>query len=146
MQNIVLATDGSTYSDAAAQCLADRRLFKDGFSVHVVHCLPDLSGEVKSFISKKDIDAWHTEESAKVMQSVAAILRGAGVPFEEHSLVGFAPERIVDYAKSIKAEAIIMGAHGRGAFLEAIVGSVAGRVIAHAECPVVLVKVPSKTE
>lgn len=146
MQNIVLATDGSTYSDAAAQCVADRQLFKDSFTVHVVHCLPDLSGEVKSFISKKDIDAWHMEESAKVMRSVAEILRGAGVPFEEHCLVGFAPERIVDFARSIKADAIIMGTHGRGAFIDAIVGSVAGRVIAHAECPVVLVKALAKTK
>ena len=32
--------------------------------------------------------------------------------------------------------------HGRGVFVEALMGSVAGRVLAHAECPVVLVKAP----
>jgi nucleotide-binding universal stress UspA family protein len=35
-----------------------------------------------------------------------------------------------------------MGSHGRGVFVEALMGSVAGRVLAHAECPVVLVKAP----
>ncbi|WP_150326419.1 universal stress protein, partial [Enterobacter hormaechei] len=66
----------------------------------------------------------------------------AGVPFERHALVGFPPERIVHHAQSAGAAAIVMGSHGRGVFVEALMGSVAGRVLAHAECPVVLVKAP----
>lgn len=140
MQNIVLATDGSAYSDAAAQCVAGRKLFREEVCVHVVHCMPGVSGEVKSYINKQDIEAWHADENARVMKSVIDILQAGGVQTVWHGLVGFAPERIVAYAQSVNAEAIIMGTHGRGAFLDAIMGSVASRVIAHAPCPVVLVK------
>ncbi|QKS63612.1 universal stress protein [Cupriavidus gilardii] len=140
-RSIVLPTDGSANSDAAAWCAANPKLFKrDEIRVHVVHCVPDLSGEVKSFIGRAQIDRWHTTESANAMQSVVDILREAGVRTVTQGLVGFAPERIIAYAKSVGAEAIVMGSHGRGAFLDAIVGSVAGRVLAHAPCPVVLVK------
>ncbi|QYY33358.1 universal stress protein [Cupriavidus pinatubonensis] len=146
MQNIVLATDGSAYSDAAARCIAERKLFRDDICVHVVHCLPDVSGEVKAYINRQDIEAWHTDESSKVMKSAIDILQGANVQTLWHALVGFAPERIVAYATAVKAEAIVMGTHGRGAFLDAIVGSVASRVIAHAACPVVLVRALRRQE
>ncbi|SOY70938.1 universal stress protein [Cupriavidus taiwanensis] len=140
MQNIVLATDGSAYSDAAAQFVAGRKLLREDVCVHVVNCVPDVSGEVKSYIDKEDIEAWHAEENTRLMKSVIDILQAGGVQIVWHGLVGFAPERIVAYARSVHAGAIIMGTHGRGAFLDAIVGSVASRVIAHAPCPVILVK------
>lgn len=140
MQSIVLAVDGSAYSDAAAQCIAAGQLLRGPLQVHVVHCLPDVSGEVKHYISAADIQAWHSDESGRVMHSAADILRTAGVPFEQHALTGFAPERILAFARSVNAQAIVMGTHGRGAFLNAVVGSVAARVVADAPCPVVLVK------
>ncbi|WKZ85456.1 universal stress protein [Ralstonia pickettii] len=139
-KNIVLATDGSAYSDAAAHCIADRRLLTPDITVHVLHCTPDVSGEVEVFVGHADVAAWHKEQSAKAMASAIAILRAADVPFEAHGLVGFAPERIVQYSRSVHAEAIVMGAHGRGAFFDAVLGSVANRVVARAECPVLLVK------
>ncbi|MGC5887470.1 universal stress protein [Ralstonia pseudosolanacearum] len=141
-KNIVLATDGSADSDAAARCIADRNLLTQDVMVHVLHCTPNVSGEVEAFLGHADVAAWHREECDKAMASVVSILREAAVPFEAHGLVGFAPERIVQYSRSVQAEAIVMGSHGRGAFLDAVLGSVASRVVARAECPVVLVKVP----
>lgn len=43
-------------------------------------------------------------------------------------------------AKSVGADAIVMGTHGRGSFFDAVLGSVAGRVLALAPCPVIMVK------
>jgi nucleotide-binding universal stress UspA family protein len=142
LKNIVLATDGSAYSDAAALCIAGRTLLAQDAMVHVLHCTPDVSGEVKTFLGHADIAAWHQEESDKAMASVVAILLKADIPFEAHGLVGFAPERIIQYSHSVQAEAIVMGSHGRGAFFDAVLGSVASRVVARADCPVLLVKAP----
>lgn len=139
-QNIVLATDGSAYSDAAARCIASRQLLTQDITVHVLHCTPEVSGEVKTFLGKADLAAWHREESEKAMAPVVEILHNAGIPFEAHGLIGFAPERIVQYSRSVQAGAIVMGSHGRGAFVDAVLGSVANRVVARAECPVILVK------
>lgn len=139
MNNIVLATDGSTYSDAAARYLVDNPLLNRNFSVHVVHCEPEVTGEVRSFVNHDEIAAWHHEESEKAMRSVTTILREGNLVVECHELVGFAPERIVKYAESVKAIAIVMGSHHRGPFLNALIGSVSGRVLAHAHCPVLLI-------
>lgn len=140
MNKILLATDGSAYSDAAARYLVQSPLLTRDFVVHVVHCEPDVPGDIKTFIDRASLDAWHREQNDKAMKPVADILSEGGVAFERHGFTGFAPTLIVEYASSIGANLIVMGSHGRGGFLDAIVGSVARRVLAHAHCPVLLVK------
>ena len=75
MNTIILATDGSTHSDEAARYLVASPLLSRDFVVHVVHCEPQVSGDVESFIGKAEIEAWHHEESGKAMRSVIDILR-----------------------------------------------------------------------
>lgn len=139
MNNIVLATDGSASSDAAARYLVDNPLLNRDFKVHVVHCEPNVTGDIRAFVSHDDVAAWHRDESEKAMRSVNEILRAGNIPVESHGLVGFTAERIVEYSRSVGAIVIVMGSHHRGSFLNTIVGSVSSRVIAHAHCPVLLV-------
>ncbi|KAI3592470.1 Universal stress protein UspA [Cupriavidus sp. U2] len=146
MSTIVLATDGSAFSDAAARFLADDKLLQAGFTVHVIHVSPDVTGQVRAFVSKETIDAWHNEASDKAMTPVCAILEAAKIPFERHALHGYPPEKILSHAKAVNASAIVMGTHGRGSFFDAVLGSVAGRVLAQATCPVVMVKAEEKVK
>ena len=75
MNNIVLATDGSARSDAAARYLVESPLLNRDFTVHVVHCEPSVSGDVQTFVNHDDIEAWHREQNEKAMISVTNILR-----------------------------------------------------------------------
>ncbi|KAA6123761.1 universal stress protein [Cupriavidus cauae] len=144
MTHIVLATDGSAFSDAAARFIVEGKLLQGEVTVHVVHVAPEVTGQVRAFVSKDAIDDWHREESEKAMRSVCDILGAAQLRVEKHALSGFPPDRIVALAKSVNADAIVIGTHGRGSFFDAVLGSVAGRVVAHASCPVILVKAPDK--
>ena len=139
MSNIVLATDGSPFSDAAARSIVEGRLLKAGFTVHVVHVTPTSPARYAPSSARETIDEWHKEESERPCSRCATSSRPA-TSFEAHSLRGFAPERIVAHAGETKAEAIVMGTHGRGTFFDAVIGSVAGRVLAMAPCPVLLIK------
>ncbi|MER1939576.1 universal stress protein [Castellaniella sp. FW104-16D08] len=141
MSDIVLATDGSGYSLAAARFVT-QGLLTEGAKVHVLHVTPELPVHVRRFIDNDTIHDWYAEESAKVLDPTTQVLKEARVPFEPHSLVGFAPQQIVDYAQKIDARMIVMGAHGRGMLLDAVIGSVAGRVLSLSKCPVLLVKSP----
>jgi nucleotide-binding universal stress UspA family protein len=144
MTNIVLATDGSPFSDAAARAIVEGKFLQKGFTVHVVHVAPEVTGQVRAFVSKDTIDDWHREESEKAMKSVCDILTAGQIPVQTHALHGFPSDRIVEQARAINAEAIVMGTHGRGSFFDAVLGSVAGRVLSNAPCPVVLVKPPAR--
>lgn len=139
MSDIVLATDGSSYSLAAAKFIT-QGLLTEGAKVHVLHVSPVLPPRVTRFVDKSSIDGWYAEEAARVLDPTTQVLKDAGVPFESHALVGFAPQQIVEYAKKIDARMIVMGAHGRGMLMDAVIGSVAGRVLSLSACPVLLVK------
>ncbi len=59
-------------------------------------------------------------------------------PFERY---GPPAECIVEEARRISADYIVMGSHGHTALYEALVGSITGWVLKHAPCPVVVVPV-----
>lgn len=142
MSDIVLATDGSGYSLEAARFIAKGKLVPQGGKVHVLHVSTALPARVTRFVDKDSVDGWYAEEAAKVLDPTTEVLQEHGVPFQTHSLIGFAPQEIVNFAKQIDAHMIVMGAHGRGVLLDAVIGSVAGRVLSLSECPVLLVKSP----
>ncbi len=50
------------------------------------------------------------------------------------------PETIIDHSEDYHADLIILGARGMGGFEELLIGSVSGAVVAHARCPVMIVK------
>lgn len=50
------------------------------------------------------------------------------------------PEEIIKYAKTRRADLIVMGTRGRTGFKRALLGSVANAVITHAACPVMVVR------
>ncbi|MER1969097.1 universal stress protein [Castellaniella sp. GW247-6E4] len=145
MSDIVLATDGSSHSLDAARFIVQEGLLPADGKVHVLHVSTALPSRVTRFVDKESVDSWYAEEAAKVLDPTIEVLEAAGVPFEPWALVGFAPKEIVEHAKKIGARMIVMGAHGRGVLLDAVIGSVAGRVLSLAECPVLLVKSPPKT-
>ena len=51
---------------------------------------------------------------------------------------------ILDVAREIGADLIVMGTHGRSGFQHALLGSVAERVVHHSPCPVLVVPLPRK--
>ena len=51
-------------------------------------------------------------------------------------------KQIVNYAKEIGSDLIVMGTHGRGPMAHLLMGSVAERVVRLAGCPVLVVRHP----
>src|SRR5690606_1749355 len=141
-KDIVLATDGSAYSLQAARFIAQSRLLPDGGVVRVLHVAASLPARVSHCVDAATIRDWYKDESAKVLDPTAGILREAGVPYTAEFRIGFAPQEITQYADEVDAHMIVMGAHGRGVLLDAVIGSVAGRVLALTQGPRLLIQRP----
>ena len=69
-----------------------------------------------------------------LMERIPADLRGQQLIRE-----GKAEKEVVDAARTIKANLIIIGTHGRGPIGRFLLGSVAESVVRHASCPVLTV-------
>ncbi len=58
---------------------------------------------------------------------------------------GYAKEQILSLAKSWPADLVILGSHGRGGFMEFVLGSVSKATASHAPCSVLVVRSPANT-
>lgn len=65
---------------------------------------------------------------------------------ETEVMNGLPAEVIVDEAKRLKAELIVVGSHGRTGFTRFFLGSVSGAVVSHAPCNVMIIRVPKTAE
>jgi nucleotide-binding universal stress UspA family protein len=85
------------------------------------------------------LDAEKDAARAALDAAVDEVLGGEqGVEGERKLAEGDAGDVLV--AESADAELLVVGSHGRSGFKAAILGSVSRHVVAHASCPVVVVK------
>lgn len=81
-----------------------------------------------------------TEETRKaVVKQMRAMSEKAGGRVSVQVVQGSPPERICEYARREQVDLIIISTHGRSGLSHVLIGSVAERVVRHAECPVLVV-------
>ena len=95
---------------------------------------------VRRFVPKDQIDDYLRDLSEKQLKPVQKILNDADVLHTTVIGRGHVPEEIVLLAKKEKFDLIVMGTKGRGGLMDALVGSVAQRVVGAAKQPVLLIK------
>ncbi len=95
---------------------------------------------VKRFIPKDTVDDYLRELSEKELRAAQKILDQVEV---QHTMVikrGNVAQEIVALASKEKFDLIVLGAKGRSGFMDALVGSVAQKVVQAAKQPVLLIK------
>lgn len=140
--NILLAVDGSEYANRAVDALlVFAARLREAPKVHVIYVhLPIPIGFATKHVAREIVDAYYHEEGQTVVQPVAERLKQAGLDVQMHVRVGSPGETIAHAAKDLECDAVWMGTHGRGSVTQALLGSVAARVVALAHKPVTLVK------
>ena len=82
-------------------------------------------------------DVGPIEAAAQIeLDEIAARLRGRGTAVETRLVLGYPPQAILDEAKTLGADLIAMGTHGRSGMKRLVMGSTAERVLPEAPCPV----------
>ncbi len=62
------------------------------------------------------------------------------LPVEQRLIMGAPGPSILETAKDVDADMIVMGTHGRSGLMRVLLGSVAEYVLRHAPCPVLSIK------
>jgi nucleotide-binding universal stress UspA family protein len=109
--------------------------------VHVMTPVVPMLGD--GYVSPGVLDDLERRARAyaeREMARVASKSRKAGVRVRPLLLEGTPADRIVRAARARRADLIVMGTHGRGPVAKFFLGSVAGRVVATASCPVLTVR------
>ena len=150
---ILLATDGSEYSKAAVNSVAERP-WPEGSEVKIISAMevpfaPTTEAWVlpNSYYSELDRVAREQAEAA-VKDAVERIESGkaSGLEIITKIISGSAGEVILDEAERWDADLIVLGSHGYSGWQRFLLGSVSHAVATHAHCSVEIVRQKSHVE
>ena len=141
---ILLATDGSSAAESAAQ-LAAALADKTASELHVVYVevVPSFARHSAGTTMGMDPNLYEKikEEGRETLRKLSWQVKvSGGAVAKEHLRMGLPGEEIVGLAGEICAGLIVMGSRGRGGMKRALTGSVSDSVVRHAHCPVLLVR------
>lgn len=131
------SASGAAFRKAIEMAKADRA---ELMIVNVIAPIVPIAGD--GYLSPKmyeDLRASAVAWSQKQLQKLVAKAKQGHVRAKAFILEGPAPEQIIRFAKSKRADMVVMGTHGRSGFQKLLLGSVAGRVVSGARCPVMTV-------
>lgn len=138
---VLLAVDGSKFTKKALAFLATHEtLAGPDAELVVLNVQPAVSPRVKTMLGAATVRAWHQEEADKVLQPIERFLKRHGVQYRASWVAGSPAADIVRAAKREKVHMLVMGTHGHGLLGRALLGSVAQRVVADVDVPVLLVR------
>jgi nucleotide-binding universal stress UspA family protein len=147
--NILLATDGSDYADAALDFLLrfpfpaassvilltviDKRVFVDAESVELTQAQSDALHVVRNTVR---------EEAQALLDAAAHRIREHGWAATVQLRWGDVTEEIIAAAEESQVELVVVGSHGLSPGGRFRLGSVTNQVLMYAPCSVLIVKQP----
>ena len=139
-KTILLATDFSDGSNEALQrAIALARL--SGGTLEIVHVIePGVEDPFGGHIYGSD----HHSAVDRMLARLALDVETGGLACTVKALEGNAATEITKRARTIGADTIVVGTHGRTGLAHVLLGSIAERVVRHASCPVLTVPFSKK--
>ncbi|MCA9213026.1 MAG: universal stress protein [Planctomycetales bacterium] len=132
------------FSDQATSAFGEALKIADDttelFMINVVVPIRDFALEPGMVVDLGNDDVRMKQSLDKMTETFAS--RSPNIHFEVR--LGSPGHEITDYAKEIAADLIVMPSHGRSGLSRVLIGSVAERVIRHAECPVLILRQKSQ--
>jgi nucleotide-binding universal stress UspA family protein len=131
-EKILLAVDGSEHSVQAAAAASEIATMSGG-TVHVLHV--HEAGLVLPVETNTEAQGV-VDQTIKQLEAEGVNVSGQAVS----ARAGSVAPTIIDAARSFGSDLIVMGTRGLSDFSGLLVGSIAHKVIHHADCPVLVVR------
>lgn len=145
-KTIVVATDFSPTADLAFE-RACELAGKHGSQVVLVHAVAaqaiPYAGPMP-VLPPPDIREHLRAESSEKLEALAQRVRDVGCEASIKLLTGLPGPHIVEVARAVRADLIVLGTRGLSGFKHAVLGSTAERVVRRSECPVLTIHPESK--
>ncbi len=137
-RSLLVPYDGSKSSKTALTraCALSK---SDGSEVSVLYVIPRYE-EMMDFFKTESVNKSLYQEAEKIVAGAKTVAAGLGVHIKAVVQEGYASDKIVEIADTMKHDAIVVGTHGWRGVNKAIMGSTVERVIAQASCPILIAK------
>ena len=147
-----IAIDGSKYGRAAVRyVLKHLPLFGTQATFYLINVvsdyagavMPDMAGMALPALSEEEVLELQREEFNEAMDPLRPLFAKSAVKTKEICLVGNPGDEISAFARKRKLDIIGMGSHGYGRFKSAVMGSVATRIAASSNVPLLVIRTAS---
>ncbi len=149
-KRILVAVDGSEYSERASEISIDMAQ-KYSAELLVLHVIPRPAYAYMPLFpnvsppSQASFDEYYEYAKKAARTYVDRILAraktlGVNAREEVREAVMSTVQGITEYAQNEKVDLIVVGTRGLGGFRKLLIGSVSSGVVAHAHCPVLVVR------
>ncbi len=127
------------FSELSYQAIAPAREYVEKISsLKLIHVLPPFNQEYPMVMEDPGEDDKRKQTIQNFLRNKLSEMGYEGISIEVK--IGDPSNTIVDYAKEIEADLIIMPSHGRKGVSRLLLGSVAERVVRLSHCPVLILK------
>ena len=143
---VLIGVDGSTHSQAALDHVKGMPWPKGSTFVVLSASVPMIAYTVvdaSGLTWMQGVEEEMTGLAQTLATRVEKELRDAGLSVESRVVKGDPRDALVDIARSIQADLLVVGSHGRTGLAKIVLGSVAAHVVTHAPCSVLVVKMKS---
>ncbi|GLJ45725.1 hypothetical protein SUGI_0962270 [Cryptomeria japonica] len=151
VRQVLVAVDESDESIFALRWVLDNLILHqpNPHQVYILHVEPTLNlyPAPGYFITPEMMDSLkksREKTSMEILQRAQLVCDEKHVSSKTVSLVGDARDVICQAVDKLGAHMLVMGNHGYGALKRALLGSASDYCVHHANCPVLIVKKPSK--
>jgi len=147
--NILLPTDGSGFSFAAARACAKAAVKEENAVIRIISVIemlvPDEPFDTESDYYKAVVDASKAAAEEWVEQTRSVVLSALpdnGTRVETKTVSGKADRMIIKECETWPADLVVIASHGEGFWARTLLGSVTDSVVHHAPCSVLIVRQP----
>ncbi len=146
-RRILIPVDGSPNARLAVQRVGSL-LDAAQAEITLLYVAPLSRIDRSSYVSPEREAEWraaHQLEAERIFAEANAELARQGlISHRQLMVMGDPAEEILKLADQIRADLIVMGARGRSGIFRFLLGGVSRKVLDHAKCPVLLVRVPDE--
>lgn len=126
-------------NSTAALELARDLAIANGASLYLLHVAQIPIADMDSPVAIPENPRWERQARVRLEQLAHDMLAGK-VPYEIQIRSGIAETEVLDMARTLKVDLIVMATHGRTGLKHLILGSVAEAVVRGAPCPVLTLR------
>lgn len=145
--SLLVAIDFSPVTRAQLEIVG--RLASPNREIHLLHVTEPNPSFVGLEAGPEEVQrqvAAELEQAEEGLESLAGELRTMGHTVSTRLVAGPTIETILDQSRTLGAEVVVVGSHGRGKLFDLVVGSVSAGVIRGSDIPVLVVPPPPTSD
>ena len=139
MLKVLVPVDGSSNSEHAVRHVLSEFRSNPAMEIHLLNVQPSFSRHITSFVDRSAVNEVHHEASEKALRPIRQMLDEAGAPYAVHFAVGDKATSIVETARQLQCDHIVVGTTRKNSLIRTVEGSVMNKVIELTTVPVIAI-------